>query len=744
MKLSKIVIGMTLLAFLNLAIAAEKIGLVLGGGGARGAAHIGILKVLEREKVKIDLIAGTSMGAIVGGLYASGYKAAEVEKILSETDWEDVLNDPPDRVTQPMERKIDSFNLLDNVQIGVGAEGLKLPRGVIQGQKLLMTFRRHLMPVADIKNFDDMPIPFRCVASDLKDGSAVVFKEGDLPFAIRASMSVPAVFTPVRDDQRRMLVDGLLAANVPIDVARDMGATRLIVVDVGEGLTDISEINSPISVTNQVLSILLARKTDADLATLSAKDLLIKPELTDIATSDFPKTPQIIAMGEKSAEKALTQIRSFTAAPSEYAAFEQTHVLPMSKAERINFVRVKTGRSRTDKQVEARLSALLGESFDPNKIEKAIQSVYGDGRYERITYKTERDSAGRRGISILPVDKGWGPNFLRFGMALDDDFQGNSNYRLSAELRMTGRNQFGGEWRTRLDLGKETGLRSEFYQPYGSRSQFYVRPSIDLRTTLRRVGNDSSISGLTPVPFDYIGEFRQRTYSVGVETGFDFTTNQRLRAEVVRSRDYAQTQIGLIEVPNRSDGLRLGLGYLYDSLDDAAFPRRGYRAEVSARQYFSAFSGATDNASFRTSFDYAKTYGENTFLAGVKLSRPFGNSEPALELFDSIGGFGNLSGFSESSRFGLANGLARIAYYRRFRRADVLFDSPVYLGATLERGNAWFDPKEACLCDALTAGSIFVGAETILGPMYLGFGRASSGDDAVYLSFGSLAFGRAK
>ena len=163
-------------------------------------------------------------------------------------------------------------------------------------------------------------------------------------------------------------------------------------------------------------------------------------------------------------------------------------------------------------------------------------------------------------------------------MALDDDFQGNNNYRLSAELRMTGRNQFGGEWRTRLDLGKETGLRSEFYQPYGARSQFYVRPSIDLRTTLRRVANDDQLLGILPNQpddrSDYLGEFRQRTYSAGVETGFDFTANQRLRAEVVRSRDYANVQIGSIAVPERSDALRLGLGYLYDSLDDAAFPRR--------------------------------------------------------------------------------------------------------------------------------------------------------------------------
>jgi NTE family protein len=720
----------------------ERIGLVLGGGGARGAAHVGVLKVLEREHVKIDFIAGTSMGAIVGGLYASGYKAAEVEQILSGTDWEDVLNDSADRREQPMERKIDSFGLLD-AQLGIDAKGVRLPRGLIQGQKLLMTFRRHLLPVAEINDFDQLSIPFRCVASDLSDGSAVIFKSGDLPFAIRASMSVPAVFQPVRDEQRRLLIDGMVAANVPIEVARNMGATRLIVVDVGEGLSETKDINSPISVTNQVLSILLNRKTQADLKTLTDRDLLIHPELGTTSTSDFPLTPQIIAMGERAAEQAVAQIRAFSSNANDYAEFERTHQLPERRDEQIAFIRVTTGRSRTVGNVEAQLSPLLGQTFKPKKIERAIQAVYGDGRYERISYKTERDSNGRLGLSVLPVDKGWGPNFLRFGVALDDDFQGNSNYRFSAELRLTGRNKFGGEWRTRLDLGKETGIRSEFWQPYGSRSQFYVRPSIDARTRLRRV----RLRGLIDNQSDsdsLLGEFRQRSYNAGIETGFDFTVNQRLRADLTRARDYIDLQIG--SAPEgllaRSDSLRLGLGYLYDSLNDAAFPSHGLRADAGYRRYFSSFGGSASAQGLRSSIDYARSFGSHTFLAGARLNRPIGGSNGVLQLNDSLGGFANLSGFSQDELFGNANGLARVIYYRRFSSADKLFDSPVYVGASIERGNSWANGGDICACDLVTAGSVFFGADTFFGPMYLGYGRASSGDDALYLSFGSLAFGR--
>ena len=732
----------------------ERIGLVLGGGGARGAAHVGVLKVLEREQVKIDFIAGNSMGAIVGGLYAAGYKAKDVERILSTTNWEDILNDSPSRAIQPMERKIDSFGLLDGVQLGIDANGLRLPRGLIQGQKLLMTFRRHLAPVADIDDFDKLAIPFRCVASNLANGQAVVFRKGDLPFAIRASMSVPAVFQPAKDDQGRMLVDGMIAANVPIEIAREMGATRLIVVDVGESLLETKDINSPISVSNQVLSILLNRKTEEDLKTLTTRDLLIRPELGATTSADFPLTPQIIAMGERAAEQALEKIRQFSSDDAGYAEFTESHKLPQVNAERIAFLRVRTDRSRTVGNVEARLSPLLGVELNPGEVESAIQSIYGDGRYERITYKTERDSNGRLGIAILPVDKGWGPNFLRFGLALDDDFQGNNNYRLSAELRLTGRNKFGGEWRNRIDLGKESGLRSEFWQPYGSRSQFYLRPSLDARATLRRIGLtqaelDDALADPTLVNAGRaakaaLGEFRQRSYAAGLETGFDFSVNQRLRADLTRERDDIRLQIGTASptLPVLSQSLRFGLGYLYDSLDDAAFPSGGLRAEAGYRRYFAALGGTASAQGVRASIDYAHSFGPHTLLAGARLSRPLGDANGVLQIYDSIGGFAKLSGFSEDIRYGQANALGRLVYYRRFASADKLFDSPVYIGATLERGNAWLDASDACLCDLLTAGSVFFGADTFFGPMYLGYGRASSGDDAVYLSFGSLAFGR--
>jgi predicted acylesterase/phospholipase RssA len=245
------------------------IGLVLGGGGARGAAHIGVLKVLERERIPVCRIAGTSMGAIVGGLYASGLDAAEIESILLAIDWNDVFKDDPARVDFPMRRKNDTLRYLLDFKIGVGADGIRLPAGVIQGQKLLTLLRLLTLHAWRIDDFDQLPIPLRVVATDIARGEAVVFGEGDLGLAIRASMSVPAAFAPIQVDGK-LLVDGGLADNVPVEVARAMGAERLVVVDVSAPLAEADTLNSPVSISLQMLDVLMRRRTEESLATLGA------------------------------------------------------------------------------------------------------------------------------------------------------------------------------------------------------------------------------------------------------------------------------------------------------------------------------------------------------------------------------------------------------------------------------------------------------------------------------------------
>jgi len=233
--------------------------LVLGGGGARGAAHIGVLKVLERERVPIDCIVGTSMGAVVGGLYASGYTADEIEAVLDRIDWAEVLRDKPPRDERSMRRKEDDLRLLGGVEVGLSNGKIAFPQGLIQGQKLEMLLRRLLLPTWQVRDFDHLPIPFRAIATDIVSGEKVVFAQGDLALAIRASMSVPGVFAPVRYEDH-LLVDGGVVDNVPIDEARRLGAQRLIVSRVGSPLMTEAQLDSPLAISHQMASVLMQRE----------------------------------------------------------------------------------------------------------------------------------------------------------------------------------------------------------------------------------------------------------------------------------------------------------------------------------------------------------------------------------------------------------------------------------------------------------------------------------------------------
>jgi len=507
-------------------------------------------------------------------------------------------------------------------------------------------------------------------------------------------------------------------------------------------LTDVKDINSPLSVTNQVLSILLNRNTQEQLKKLGPNDILIRPNLGATSPADFPKTPEIIKIGEQAAMDALAEIRRFSVSDEEYAQFQRTHQLPVRATgdERIAFVKVRQTRSLSAAMVERQLSDLVGQPFDPAAINESIGNSFGDARYERISYSTERDAQGRLGLNVLPVDKGWGPNFLRFGLALDDDFEGDSNYRLRTEIRMTGRNKHGGEWRNRLDLGKETGIRSEFFQPYGARSSVFVRPFVDLRVRIRRGGE----------PGENELEYRNRRYSLGAQIGYDENAHRRYFAELATGLDYSRLILGVgaNEFAPKAEHVRFALGFLYDTLDDSQFPRSGARLTVKATAF--AFKADADNLRASEtgltefSFDRAISFDEHTLLFGLSAGTQLDDEDIGLRLatLQNLGGLTNLSGVTDGRLFGTSSLLARAIYYRRFVAADKLFDAPVYLGASIERGNVWRSIDDVCGCDMLTAGSIFVGVDTILGPMYLGFGRASSGDDAVYLSFGSLAFGR--
>ncbi|MGH8172368.1 MAG: patatin-like phospholipase family protein, partial [Rhodanobacteraceae bacterium] len=361
------------------------IGLVLGGGGARGAAHIGVIEVLEREHIPICRIAGTSMGSIVGGLYAAGYTPAEMSQIVATLNWGELFTDDPARIELPMRRKESEYRYLLNFEIGYKDGRIITPIGVVQGQKLLLLLRRLLISVWDVENFDDLPIPFRAIATDIVAGKEVDFGSGDLPLAIRSSMSVPGAFAPTNLDGT-LLVDGGVMNNVPIDVTRRMGAQQLIVVDVGSPLADESELSNPVALLNQMVGALMADKTKRQLATLHESDILIEPKLGKLSAADFDKCEEAIAIGRAAAELAVPRLRALSVSADEWSAFERVHRMRTFDPALVAFLDVDSKHTQTAPYVKQSLAGDVGKPMDPEKLDKQLGVIYGSGNYQQVDY----------------------------------------------------------------------------------------------------------------------------------------------------------------------------------------------------------------------------------------------------------------------------------------------------------------------------------------------------------------------
>jgi NTE family protein len=704
--------------------------LVLGGGGARGAAHIGVLKVLERERIPIDCITGTSMGAIVGGLYAAGYKADEIEAVLAGIDWKDMFNDDPPREELPMRRKEDELRFLGGIELGLRDGKIALPRGVIQGQKLQLLLRRLLLSTLRTQSFDDLPIPFRSVATDIGSGEKVVFARGDLPMAIRASMSVPAAFAPIRY-QGHLLVDGGIVDNVPIEEARKLGGTRLIVVNVGQPLAAEDQLKSPFSIANQMLTAMMKRLTDEQLHTLGGNDVLLVPQLGDLDSAAFDRAPQAVVFGEQAAEKELAQLRRFSVNADDYAQFTAHHRQRAFDPPLIAFLDVLTNRSRTAGYVEQRLSDVVGKPFDPKALEREIGSAYGEGSYERITYDLVQKD-GQTGLSVQPIDKGWGPNFLRMGLRLADNFAGRNSYQLFTEANFTGLNSLGGESRNRVQLGEVTELYSEFLQPWGETGNFYTAPYLQYKAYNFPINAGQNID---------IAQYRRARTLGAFEFGYTPSSQWQLSAALEYGNDGAHLRVGSTDLLPKDASAKFGgvlARAIYDDLDHSAFPTRGTRLDLSYETLLTELGSTDATRIFRGRWDTALSYGVNRWLFGASLSSASGNgSGTQIAAFSPLGGLGNLSGYTENQLFDSQTALVRAVYYRRLTDATSLFSVPVYLGGSLEAGGLWANRRDIG-SNLIGAGSLFLGIDTFLGPIFLGYGYAQGGHNAAYLTFGSL------
>jgi len=703
-----------------------KIGLALGGGGAKGTAHVGVLKVLEELKIPVDCIAGTSMGAIVGSLYAAGMSATEIEEVLTTVDWDDLFSDDPPREEIEFRRKQEDLTYLSKISVGVKDGKIALPKALTSGQKIGVFFQTLMLPVSGITDFDKLPIPYRAVAADLETGEMVLIGSGSLADAARASMSVPGVFPPA-EVNGRYLTDGGIVRNLPVDVVRKMCADVVIAIDVGKPLPQRDELTNPIAIMNQMIDIMMKQNVQIQINSLGEKDVFIRPELGTISSGDFKRGKEGAARGEKAARDKEKELKRYSVSEKEYAIFLAKHQQKDISTITVGSVKVEGLDRVSPEAVASKLKIIPGEKLDAKTLRDNVGLIYGMGEFERVDLEI-KPSGDAYDITLRPQEKSWGPNYLRAGINLETDFTGDSKYNFGVDYTRRWMNRLGAEWKTQVQIGSSRAIFSEFYQPVVSSRLFFIAPHILWQQ------NDVDIYRGNNV----IAEYRIRTFEGGIDLGMQPWNYGEIRIGYRAGILKPQLKKGDFDISDdRINEGAFTARIIADQLDNVNFPHKGYFGRINIYSSMKDI-GADDNYNkIDVSFLKAFTYKKYTILGSASFGSYIGNQIPYYDEF-ALGGFLGLSGFHENQLRGQRVGLGSLIAY--WNASQSLLGS-FYLGGSLETGNVWNKHEEIEVHNLRLAGSVFIGYDTPFGPFYLGFGHADGGNNALYFYLGKT-FGR--
>jgi NTE family protein len=705
-----------------------RIGLVLSGGGARGAAHVGVLRVLEQMHIPVDAIAGTSMGAVVGGLYASGMSASDIEHVFDSVDWADAFSDRPARAGLDFRRRLEDRDFLVQLPLGFRDGRFLLPNGLIQGQKLTQLLRHNTLQVSGVTDFDQLPTPFRAVATDLETGDMVVMKNGDLTTALHASLAAPGVFAPVERDGR-LLVDGGITNNLPIDVARAMGVDRLIVVDVGLPLGRRERLGSVTDVANQMLTILIRRQVNQQAEALTGSDVLVSPDMPRTSSYSFTDLGRIVRAGTRAADAMRAQLAVLAVTPAQYASYVAAR-RRQPYAPRIREVVTQPNSQDFAASTHELFGDLAGTQFDPGQLAKRVDRAYGQGVLELLDYQLEPVAGAvpdQADLAFQVRPNSWGPNYIRVGLRLQDDFEGNSTFDAAARLVLTDLNSYGAEWIWDGQIGGNPRLGTQIYLPFSLQRRWFLEPSV-----LWQVRNVPQFEGDSRV-----GELRVRSIRYGGALGRELGLSGEIRIGAERELGRSWNRFGVDQMKLNFQHNELYARYSFDTLDSAAFPSRGTAATLEWRRQVA--NRRIERVSDAINLDYrvAHSWGKNTaiaWLSGGALLTPEFVDERS---WYTLGGFLNLSGLPTDRLTGPNFGMARLIAYRKVGSGGEGFlNVPMYAGVSVEAGNVWDQRGAMSFGSARKDASVFFGLDTFLGPAWLAAGYDSRGRYSFYLSLG--------
>ncbi|AOI87881.1 patatin-like phospholipase family protein [Burkholderia pseudomultivorans] len=723
------------------------IGLVLSGGGARGYAHLGVLKVLEENRIPVDCVAGTSMGAVVGGLYASGMAADEMQQRLSEVNLADIAFDVTERADLPQSSREDERLYINGLTLGFGKKGVKAPAGLVQGNRLQALLADWTAAVPTNQPFDQLPIPYRAVATDLQTGQMVVLDRGSLPLAIRASMAMPGLFAPA-EINGRALVDGGLVSNLPVDTVRQMGAKVVIAVDIGSPLRPLDALASPADVMQQMVGILIRQNVTAQRKQLDAQDVLLTPDLGSLAFTDFQNAKQAIAAGAAAATAALPRLRRFALSPADYAAYRSAHAQPLPPPIRITRIEIKTSGGVPKRVVSDALHVKRGDIYDPKEVSQDLLGLTTGGNFESVTQQIVSHGDDNV-LEINAREKYWGPNFLLFGLGMSSSSTDEGGFRLHVGYRRPWLTESGLEFRADTTIGSDLqSARVELRQPLPGAYGLYISPYAEYQRRYVNLYDDSGEVKLNQylmqttrtgmdfgLPIARLGDFRM---GIGYVTGHG-SPNYNLPID---------DTTGTLFWPSfSSQALTARARLVIDQLDDPMFPRRGYFTEFRVErslwshnsQSAQEFGDGISNTPYTEIYGkamIAQQFGRHSVSATIEGGKSIGGTNLINAFNFTLGGFQHLAAYAADQLTGNELAYGNVTYMNQLMTFNASPIKALSVGASAEVGNVWSSGVKVGGGVLKQSYTFFTSLSTAFGPLYMGVALAPGGRRNVYLQLG--------
>ncbi len=698
-----------------------KIGVALEGGGALGLAHIGVLQWFEDHHIPIDYLAGTSMGGLVGGLYATGKSPQELRELVEKQNWDVILGGTIPYEYLSFRRKEDQVAFPNSIVLGL-RKGLVLPGGLNAGQQISLLIDRETLAYSGVQSFDDLPTPFRCVATDLVTGKQAVFKDGSLSQAMRATMAIPGLFSPIREGEH-VYVDGGLVGNLPTDVVRDMGADIVIGVHLQTSPGEASKIQSLFAILGRSIDVVVAGN---EIRGLAGADLVVNVGLQDFSSLEYEKSKEIIDRGTAAAAQKERLLDPYALDDADWAQYmERRKALEKSAIPIPQFVKVQGANPVAEENIGRFLRSQAGKPIDSNQLESLLTRLTGIGRYDTAGYQITQQN-GQDGLLVTLHEKLYAPPTLQLGFEVDGSESNDVDFTLATRLTFLDVAGYRSEWRTDFIFGNTYGIQSELYRPFSPASRWFFSPHAGASSSAFKIYRKS----------DPLAEYRLNGAQIGGDIGYGFNRFSELRLGYEVGFLDARLRLGTAEFSSLNG--RTGathLRWLFDHTDDPVVPRSGVNAESNFRWYDTS-PGQTNRfpvADTRVGFFKPITRPASLFVV-AEGGTTFGSTSNGYPQF-FLGGSNRLSAYGTNELFGDQYYFFRTGYLHDLLTLPPLAGKKVYAIASYEFGKMYGFPNASRFPNDFALGVL---AETAVGPLVFGGSVGDSGHRKWFFQLGRV------